>query len=192
MRRLMIGVVAAASLLIGAMPLAACAPDTAPRTLAPTDSAPAAAPTEPTPTPTARPVELPTDCRAVLSPDVLLQLRGVPLNDPTFGGAAGVQPDGSLTCVWADPAADTTSLWTKIRRVDPDTARSTLGVLRTDGFGCYASQGGTRCERTWQNPTYPVTDGRTWFWRDDIVIDTRYSNLAPKGYTASIVTHLFG
>ena len=51
---------------------------------------------------------------------------------------------------------------------------------------------GVRCEKTFPNPTYPVTDGRTLFWRDGILIDTRYSNLAPTGYTASIVANLFG
>lgn len=41
-------------------------------------------------------------------------------------------------------------------------------------------------------PDAPDTPGgRTLFWREDILIDTRYSNLAPEGYTASIVEHLF-
>ena len=37
-----------------------------------------------------------------------------------------------------------------------------------------------------------MTDGRTLFWRDDILIDTQYSNLAPSGYTAAIVENIFG
>lgn len=188
MRRLTIGVAAAASLLLTALALTACLPeDRAPVT----QTTSAVSPT-PSPTPTAVPVALPTDCRAMLSPAVLLQLSGVPLNDPAFGEGTGVQSDGSLICIWADPAADTTSLWTQVSRTDTATAATTLGGLRTNGYGCYASQGGTRCEKTWQDKRYPVADGRTWFWRDDIVIDTNYSNLAPDGYTASIVTHLFG
>ena len=191
MRRLAIVAGVAASLLLGVMPLAACAPDAAPRSAVTTSVSPTPAPTD-WPTPTAEPVALPTDCRAILSPDVLLQLKGVPLNDPAFGGATGVQPDGSLICVWADPVADTTSLWTQISRTDRESAATVEGGLRTNGYGCYDSQSGTRCEKTWPNKTYPVTDGRTWFWRDDIVIDTHYSNLAPNGYTTSIVSHLFG
>ena len=60
------------------------------------------------------------------------------------------------------------------------------------GFTCYAPEFGTRCEKTWQNEQYPVTDGRTLYWRNDILIDTAYSNLAPDGYTASIVESIFG
>jgi hypothetical protein len=37
-----------------------------------------------------------------------------------------------------------------------------------------------------------VTDGRTLFWRDGILIDTQFSNLAPAGYTSAIVTSIFG
>ena len=60
-----------------------------------------------------------------------------------------------------------------------------------EGFTCYTPDGGTRCEKTWQNETYPVTDGRTLFWRDDILIDTWFSNLAPAGYTEAIVASIF-
>ncbi|WP_308492903.1 hypothetical protein [Microbacterium terrisoli] len=190
MRRLAIVGAAAASLLLGIMPLTACAPDPVPQHTQARTASPSTTTAEPTPT--VQPVALPTDCRAMLSPDVLLQLADVPLNDPAFGSGVGVQPDGSLTCVWADPRSDTTSLWTQVVRTDATAAQTILDGLRTNGYGCYASQDGTRCERTWQNKTYPVTDGRTWFWRDDIIIDTHYSNLAPDGYTASIVTHLFG
>lgn len=65
-------------------------------------------------------------------------------------------------------------------------------LVAEEGFTCYESEGGTRCEKTWQNAMYPVTDGRTLFWRQDVLIDTRYSNLAPAGYTSAIVAHLFG
>ncbi|MBN9187947.1 MAG: hypothetical protein J0I62_05500, partial [Microbacterium sp.] len=59
------------------------------------------------------------------------------------------------------------------------------------GFTCYTPDGGTRCEKTWKDATYPITDGRTVFWRADVLIDTTYSNLSPSGYTASIVAHVF-
>ena len=35
-----------------------------------------------------------------------------------------------------------------------------------EGFTCFTPDEGTRCEKTWQNEQYPVTDGRTLFWRD--------------------------
>ena len=65
------------------------------------------------------------------------------------------------------------------------------GSRPSDGYTCYTPDGGTRCEGSWQNDTYPVTDGRTLFWRDDILIDTTYSNLSPSGYTSSIVDHIW-
>lgn len=143
------------------------------------------------PTPTTAPIALPTDCRAILSEDVLAQLDGVPLNDAAFG-PSGVADDGTLTCIWADPRADTTRLVTTISLMNRGPALDMLNALVTnEGFTCFTPDGGTRCEKTWQNTQYPVTDGRTLFWRDDVLIDSRYSNLAPSGYTSSIVAHLF-
>lgn len=145
----------------------------------------------PSPSPTAEGVALPTDCRAILSDDVLAQLEGVPLNDAAFG-PSGVGSDGTLTCIWADPGADTTRLITTISAENRGPALDMLNALAdNEGFSCFAPDGGTRCEKTWPNPQYPVTDGRTLFWRDDILIDTQYSNLAPSGYTSAIVEHLF-
>lgn len=160
--------------------------------------APAASPeSTPSPTPTASSdpdaatVPIPTDCRAILSPTVLAELDGVPLNHEAFG-PSGSLDDGSLRCIWADPAADTTSLVTEIKGVAREEAMQLLNALADDdGFTCYSPDGGTRCEKTWDNETYPVTDGRTLFWRDGVLIDTRYSNLAPSGYTSAIVAYMF-
>lgn len=191
---------AGALLLLAAAAATGCAaeePDAAdpPQTFTPSAQPSGSAPSSPdpsaTPTPETTPAALPDDCRAILSADVLAQLRDVPLNDPAFG-ASGVLEDGSLVCVWGDPAADTTSLTTKIQRMSRGPALDLMNQLADDeGFTCYTPSGGTRCEKTWQNKTYPVTDGRTLFWRQDVLIDTRYSNLAPDGYTDSIVAALF-
>lgn len=143
------------------------------------------------PTPTSTPVALPTDCRAILSDAVLAQLDGFPLNDAAFG-PSGVGDDGTLTCIWGEPGTDTTNLVTTVSRMNRGPALDMLNALVTnEGFSCFTPDGGTRCEKTRQNTQYPVTDGRTLFWRDDILIDTRYSNLAPDGYTSSIIAHLF-
>ncbi|SDO44326.1 hypothetical protein SAMN04487848_0925 [Microbacterium sp. ru370.1] len=176
-----------------ALALAACAPsadESAPQETAPVVSS---SPTPiPTITQTATAVRIPADCRAMLTPDVLAQLGTVPLNDPALG-PSGVQSDGSLICIWRDPAADTTSLTTTISRVDRGPALDMLNdLVSTQGFSCYTPDEGTRCEKTWINDTYPVNDGRTLFWRDDVLVDTQYSNLAPTGYTASIISSIFG
>jgi len=177
--------------------LTGCAPSTGGGTSSSEPSASStptasASPTaSPTPTPTSTAAALPTDCRAILSADVLTQLDGIPLNDAAFG-PSGVGADGTLTCIWADPGADTTSLTTTISRMNRGPALDMLNALvANEGFTCFTPDGGTRCEKTFQNEQYPVTDGRTLFWRDDVLIDTRYSNLAPSGYTSSIIANLF-
>ena len=187
---------AVALILASATVLAGCA--AAEEAAPPTESASGSPTPSQTPsptssaTPTAAPVTIPTDCRALLSAEVQAQLEDVPLNDPAFGDS-GMLDDGSLVCNWGDPAADTTGLTTTISTMNRGPALDLLNALADDeGYSCYTPDGGTRCEKTWPNEQYPVTDGRTLFWRDDILIDTRYSNLAPAGYTSSIVEALWG
>ncbi len=196
-RRAASAVLAAAALATVAAALSGCAGDTgaAPTATVTVTASGTSTPTgSPTPAPTSTAdaqVPIPSDCRSILSDAVLAQLGDVPLNDPAFG-ASGVQGDGSLVCIWGDPGADTTSLTTTISRMNRGPALDMLNALAAnDGFTCYTPDGGTRCEKTWQNDAYPVTDGRTLYWRSGVLIDTRYSNLAPTGYTTSIVAHLF-
>lgn len=204
---------AAALLLAGIVMLAACTPGSEKMPAPGTSTPPASASTpsgEPTPTdgpapsgtptpgtspttaPTTKPVKMPTDCKAILSKSVLAQLKDVPLNDPALG-PTGPNKNGALQCIWRDPRADTTGLETNIERMSRGDALTMLNALAAnEGFTCFTPSGGTRCEKTWKNKTYPVTDGRTLFWRDGIMIDTTYSNLAPKGYTSSIITSIWG
>jgi len=192
-RRLLRPPVAAALAGATLLALSACAP--AADDAAPTPAAPVVS-SSPTPIPTitqtAPAVRIPADCRSMLSADVLAQLGQTPLNDPALG-PSGVQSDGSLICIWRDPAADTTGLVTHISRMDRGPALDMLnGLVDTQGFSCYTPDAGTRCEKTWINPSYPVNDGRTLYWRDGVLIDTQYSNLAPTGYTGSIIASVFG
>ncbi|REJ04899.1 hypothetical protein DY023_11615 [Microbacterium bovistercoris] len=144
-----------------------------------------------TPTPTVKPAAIPKDCRKVLNDDVLAQLKDVPLNDKAFG-PSGTLDDGSLKCIWGDPQADTTGLTTTIQHKRSGAALDQLNALMADGFTCYTPDEGTRCEKIWKNETYPVTDGRTLFYRQGVLIDTQYSNLAPKGYTDAIIASIWG
>jgi hypothetical protein len=193
-----VAVAAAALTLVAA--LTACTPTAPPSSgggtggtsASPTGkSTPSPSKSSPSPSPTSTPVALPTDCKAILSADVLAQLGSTPLNSPVFG-PSGVQADGSLICIWADPGADTTNITTTISRKYRGEALDMLNdLVKTQGFSCYTPDKGTRCEKEWPDPKYPVTDGRTLFWRGDVLIDTRYSNLAPTGYTSSIVASIF-
>ncbi len=182
-----------AAMLLAAI-LTGCGPGDAPRdtsssasgTVAPTDAA-----KTPTPTPTVTPIALPTDCRAILSDDVLAQLGDHPLNHEAYDDV-GVLADGSLRCRWRDPSVDITGLQTLISRVNRGEALEMLnGLMATEGFICYESEGGSRCERERPSAQYPVIEGRTLFLRDDVLIDTEYWNLAPTGYTSSIIAHLW-
>lgn len=189
---------AVALVIAGLTVLAACSPaaeegapskDASPSASAPSSPEPSESST---PTPTTPPVELPTDCRKILTSDVLAQLKDVPLNDEAFG-PAGVMPNGDLQCNWADPRADTTALMTTISHMNRGPALDLLNhFVEADGYTCYTPDEGTRCEKTWKNETYPVTDGRTLYWRDGVMIDTQYSNLAPSGYTNAIVAAIWG
>ena len=184
---------AVAGAFLTALMAAACAPgDGSPGdgfTYTPTPSASATRTPSPSATPSA---EIPDDCRELLTADVLAQLEGVPLNDPALG-ASGPQEDGGLVCVWRDPAGDGTGLITTITYMSRGPALDMLNQLVADeGYTCYTPDGGTRCEKTWPNEARPVTDGRTLFWRDGVLIDTSYSHLAPTGYTSAVVESLFG
>ncbi|MDO5629966.1 MAG: DUF3558 family protein [Mobilicoccus sp.] len=180
--------------MLSVLLVAGCAPQPGPspeRSETPTASDPPIETATPTPTPTATPASIPDDCREILTDAVLAELGETPLNDPAFG-PSGVQDDGSLICTWGDPRADTTGLSTTISQMNRGPALDLRGELADDeDYSCFTPDGGTRCEKTWQNETYPVTDGRTLFWRDDILIDTRYSNLAPSGYTSAIITSIW-
>ncbi len=199
--------VVAASVLLALLTLTACAPEPIPQasggptgsadagpTATATTAPPASSSAAPTPIGSATPgvYAVPTDCAAMVNSSVIAQFGTTPLNDPAFD-PTGVQPDGSLICVWGDPRADTTRLMTTVTLMSRGPALDLLNQLAdTQGFTCFTPQGGTRCEKTWQNTQYPVTDGRTLFWRDGILIDTKFSNLAPTGYTDSIVSSIFG
>ncbi len=47
------------------------------------------------------------------------------------------------------------------------------GLASAEGYTCYTPDGGTRCEKTWfSEPDLIPAEGRTLFWRDDVLIDT--------------------
>jgi hypothetical protein len=182
---------AAASLLLIAA-LSGCVPE--PGTPPGPQAAGVSPSRSPTPTPTATPtptvVPIPADCRAILTPGVLEQLGGIPLNDPALG-PSGVQADGSLVCVWGDPAAAGTVLTTTIGYASRGPALDMLNGLLAEGYECYTPDGGTRCEKTWFSEPDLIPEGRTLFWRQDVLIDSTFRNLAPTGYTSAIVASLF-
>ena len=139
---------------------------------------------------TALPADLPQGCRDLLDDAVLAQLEDVPLNAEGMGG--GIRADSSRVCVWGEPGAATTRLVTVIGYSPEREAHDALYALGGDGYTCYEPEGGIRCEKTWDHPTLPgVTEGRTLFYRDGVIVDTQYSNLAPTGYTDAVIDALW-
>ncbi len=132
---------------------------------------------------------LPDDCRAILSGTVLTALEAVPLNAPGMGG--GIRPDSSRVCVWGEPGAIATRLVTVIGYSPEREALDALYALGNDGFTCYEPTGGVRCEKTWTSDTLGIEQGRTLFYRDGVIVDTQFSNLAPTGYTNAIIRSLW-
>lgn len=180
------------ALLLGIV-CSACAPEPAP-TPAPTDAT-APAPTEAVAAPEILPfptgesastTPLPTDCTELLTDEVRDEIGSIPLNAPGMGG--GIREDSSRVCVWADPAATRTRLIVVVGYAPEREASDTLYLLgRDEGYFCYDADGGSRCEATWEDPEFPVEQGRTLFYRDGVVIDTQYAGLAPEGFTSSII-----
>ena len=190
---------AAAAVAALALALAGCVAEPSP---APTSDSASAASPRPMPSAslspfpmgasvstTPLPADLPQGCRDLLDAEVLAQLDGVPLNAPGMGG--GIREDSARVCVWGEPGAATTRLITVIGYSPEREARDALYALGEDGFTCYEPQGGIRCEKTWTDPNLPVEDGRTLFWRDGVIVDTQYSNLAPTGYTDAVIAALW-
>lgn len=185
--------VAAAVVLSGCAAEREPAPELTVAEPAPTRTTPVGPPdaTDPVPSgPVMSMTVLPTDCEEMLDDAVLAQLADIPLNDPSFG-ESGVRADRSLRCVWSTPGSQTTRLITTVNYAPEQPVLDYLNALMADGFVCYKPAGGLRCEATWENETVPVTDGRTLFYRDGVLIDTQYSNLAPSGYTTAIIRSLW-
>lgn len=138
---------------------------------------------------TALPADLPQGCRDILDSAVLSGLEGVPLNAEGMGG--GIRADGSRVCVWGAPDAVGTRLVTVIAYSPQREAQDALYALGTDGYTCWEPDGGIRCEKTWQDASLPIPQGRTLFYRDGVIVDTQYSNLAPAGYTDAVIDALW-
>lgn len=196
----LIGRAAPLLLLPALLLLAGCAPEPTVPDAGPSGTAAATATPSPTWTSTAAPVPngpvlsmtvLPEGCEEMLDEGVRAQFDGIPLNDPAYG-PSGVLADRSLRCVWAEPGAQTTRLVTTINYAPEQEVLDYLNVLMAEeDFVCYEPQGGLRCEATWQHEKIPVTEGRTLFYRDGVLIDTQYSNLAPTGYTTAVIRSMW-
>ena len=133
---------------------------------------------------------LPQDCESILTEEILDSLEGIPLNAPGMGG--GIRPDSSRVCVWAHPGAAMTRLVTIVGYAPYNPAMDALNALSTDdGYLCYRPDEGVRCEKAWTDEVLGLPEGRTLYYRDGVLVDTQYANLAPRGYTTAVIQALW-
>ena len=125
--------------------------------------------------------QIPSDCREILSDDVLAELGGTPLERSGLRAVRANWPDGSLVCIWADPAADTTGLTDDDHQCRARSALEQLNALATTRASRATRPTAARAaRRRGRTSSIPVIDGRTVFWRDDILVDTTYSDLCAE------------
>lgn len=120
----------------------------------------------------------------VLNPDWAAAEKNVGTGDVALKQLLG--PNTRLTCQWGqESGAGDTGLVTTLAQIDSTTDSLVRSRLNTLGWTCYDSSGGVRCvtEGTDANGSW----GESHFLRDGVWIATRWSNLAPDGYTADIV-----
>ena len=123
-----------------------------------------------------------------------------PLNDPSVVGDPVAIPKGGFTdvlqangkrlyCVWRDPRADISYLSIQVDQVDASTASGVLDAL--NGYECTDVLQGRRCQKTSQDPQYPVIDGDTYFTRGDVAIRISQANVPTNRLLDDVVAHVF-
>lgn len=151
--------------------------------------------------PSPSPSIIPANCAEVYSTDWASQLDPYVLNpdwakaQPSIGTndvalKQLLSPNVRLTCQWGKPEGGSdVGLVTSLAQIDSETESLVKSRLNALGWTCYDSSGGVRCvtEGSDANGSW----GESQFLREGVWIATRWSNLAPDGYTADIVSTLW-
>lgn len=162
---------------------------------------------EPTATPDAGVIALPTSCESIYSPGRLAELQrdAPPLNDPGLSmSASGVeeavealdslQEAGmSLRCTWGTPSE--WGLATHVSTVTASEAALLQEAFVAQGLDCSDMNGGTMCRIVVApGPDDEFMDhsyGETHFFRSGTWIATAWLNFGPEGYTTDIIDTLW-
>jgi len=168
---------------------------------------------EPTPGPSATPVEtekpaagleIPDTCEQIYSAAMLAKLQSAnpPLNDP---GVTMLSTENAelleiiasgaptLRCSWGEPSEY--GLATNVTAIDADQAEAVLAALAAAGFGCEPLGAGTVCRIEQKGVTLDdneYTRGETHYIGEGGVVTTAWINFAPEGYTEDVVATLWG
>ena len=206
---------AAASLILAAFLVTACAAEprdpaassTPPRPTATESESATASPTEsPSPTATAASddeIALPAACEDLYSAAMLatLNAQAPPLNDPgvtmlstQIAELLEIQTSGipTLRCSWGGPSEF--GLATNVSIIDAGQSDAILGALQSSGFECAEYDGGTICRM--QQKRIDLDDeevalGETHHVRGNGWVSTAWINFAPEGYTEDIADTLW-
>ena len=146
----------------------------------------------------------PTDCEQLYSPAMMASFGDLALNptwatdpgaDPLYGTddaelRAVIDANENLTCIWASPVGPSgTGLITQVIWVSAAENGDVQARLNALGMDCYPESGGVRCVTSTSSDG--ETSGESHFLRDDVWVATKWTNVAPVGYTADVIDHLW-
>jgi len=149
-------------------------------------------------------ITLPAACENIYSAGMLASLTAdnPPLNDASITMTSTQNVDGletlssgvpTLRCTWGQGGQ--AGLATNVSIVSAEQSQALLGALANAGFACEPSNGGITCsqEQTVINQDDKmVTIIETHVFRGNGWISTTSIDFAPDGYTADIVSTLWG
>ena len=180
--------------------LAGCAgggdgPTASPSTASPTPTAsPTSTPT-PTPTETVAPVNLPTDCSTLGTPES----RAVTVDGLNFQGGdysqfvrpAPANATLALGCDWF--IGDATGLLVLISTADAADVAAAAAALPAEGYTCTTDDfGAPVCQLITPNSQYPVDGVETIVAREGVWVYMQTSNLDGTPLLSDIVDGIFG
>ena len=168
---------------------------------------------QPTPGPSASPIEtelpdsafeVPASCEDIYSDAMLalLQSENPPLNDPGVTMLSTENADllevlhsgaPTLRCSWGQPSE--VGLATNVTAIDAEQAAAIESALPAAGFGCEELGEGTVCRIEQRGVTLDdeeYTRGETHYIGDGGVVTTAWINFNPDGYTEDVVATLWG
>ncbi|MCU1578474.1 MAG: uncharacterized protein JWP19_678 [Rhodoglobus sp.] len=168
-----------------------------------------AAGSDPTPVPTPEPSasaaasRIPSTCTALFSAAITATIQAAGyrqgtsarLNDPagtSDGTLAGLMAGvPRLECTWHPSNTNTAGLETSVLEIDPATLAAVAARLQALGYASLDELGGVRYffEKTGSDG---VAYGESDMLRDGLWFATRWVQYGPDGYTADMVSRVFG
>ena len=124
----------------------------------------------------------------VLNPAWSLEEPDIGTNDDALRQL--LEPGVALTCHWGNSSGGgDTGIVTSLANIDERTANLAQSRIANLGWACSEQLGGVRCVT--QGEDENGAWGESHFFRENVWLATRWSNLGPDGYTADIASTLW-